>query len=313
LLNISKLDAGIIKPECTRITMPELADWLEQNFAALAAEKRIRFNLHFPAREPLAIHSDIGLLKSVLMNLVSNAIKFTSQGGVLIGIRPRGDEALIQVWDTGMGIKAEHLEQIFDEFYQIGNPQRDRGQGLGLGLSIARRALTLLGRNISCRSQFGRGSVFEFRLPLECAPGKAANTSAAETAHDDAADTTFVADRRFVVVEDDALVAQALVNVVEGMGGKAVWFYNAEDALRHAQEDSADFYIVDYMLGGALNGIQFLNRLRLKLGRPISAVLMTGDTSPSFMRDAADLHWPVLHKPAQTSRLIASLRAQAQY
>ncbi len=170
LLNISKLDAGIIHPEYTSINVTELMNWLEQNFAPLAAERKLGFKLHFSMREPLVVRSDIGLVKSVLMNLVSNAIKFTSRGAILVSARRRGDNVLFQVWDTGMGIQAENIEQIFDEFYQVDNPQRDRSRGLGLGLSIAKRALTLLGGKITCRSQSGHGSVFEFLLPFDHAP-----------------------------------------------------------------------------------------------------------------------------------------------
>lgn len=313
LLNISRLDAGVIRPECETIDAIELAKWLEQNFAPLAADKRLAFKLHFPAREALAVYSDIGLVKSVLMNLVSNAIKFTSQGGVLVSIRRRGGDALFQVWDTGIGIAPSHLEHIFDEFYQVNNPQRDRASGLGLGLSIAKRALTLLGSSVNCRSRPGRGSVFEFRLPVQhgeetaSAPGRAGG----ERPSEDFAVETFVRDKRFVVVEDDVLVAEGLINWVKGMGGEVIGFHCAEDALRLEQIGHADYYIVDYMLSGTLNGIQFLNRLHEQLGRPIKAVLMTGDTSPSFIREAADLHWPVLHKPVQTSRLAATLSAQA--
>jgi len=312
LLNISKLDAGIIKPEHMLIHASELASWLDENFAPLATDKGIAFKLYFPAREGLAVRSDIGLLKSVLMNLVSNAIKFTAKGGILVSMRRRGDEALFQVWDTGAGIKPEHLEKVFDEFYQVNNPQRDRTRGLGLGLAIAKRAVLLLGGQIACRSQFERGSVFEFRLPLAPGPGERTLVNAADAGPDEAPRRAFARGRTFVVVEDDALVAQALVNLLEGLGGQVVCFHSGEEALRSNRLDHADYYIVDYMLGGSLNGIQFLSLLRERLARTVQAVLMTGDTSPSFIRDAADLHWPVLHKPVHASRLISCLAPQAR-
>jgi PAS domain S-box-containing protein len=311
LLNISRLDAGVIKPECTSIDATELVEWLEQNFAPLAADKQLAFKLHFPSREQLVIHSDSGLIKSVLMNLVSNALKFTHNGGIMVSIRRRGQEALFQVWDTGIGIGDEHQEHIFDEFYQVNNSQRDRASGLGLGLSIAKRALTLLGGTITCRSRPGQGSVFGFSLPIECTGGATiAGTASRKLEHGSYAEEMLVRDKMFVLVEDDGLVAEALINWVEGMGGKAIGFHSAEDALRLAHIGQADYYVVDYMLSGKLNGIQFLNRLHEQLGRPIKAVLMTGDTSPIFIRDAADLRWPVLHKPVRTSSLAAALGGQ---
>lgn len=310
LLNISRLDAGIIKPEYTSINVTELINWLEQNFARLAGEKELGFKLYFSTRETLVVRSDIGLVKSILMNVVSNAIKFTSQGAILVSARRRGDEVLFQVWDTGMGIKAEHLEHIFDEFYQINNPQRDRTSGLGLGLSIAKRALTLLGVKITCRSQFGRGSVFGFSLPLDITSEMPPQTVTVDL-QNDVANDQFARGKRLIVVEDDKLVAQAMIDWLEGMGGDVEYFHSAEDALRHANIE-VDYYIVDYMLSGTLNGIQFLNQLRQKLGKPINAVLVTGDTSPTFVRGAADCDWPILHKPINTSKLISGLSMQGR-
>jgi CheY-like chemotaxis protein len=290
----------------------ELFNWLEQNFAPMAGEKKLGFRLHFPMADGLVVRSDMGLIKSVLMNLVSNAIKFTAKGAVLVSARRRGDSVLFQIWDSGMGIPEEHINQIFDEFYQINNPQRDRTGGLGLGLSIAKRALTLLGTKIACRSRIGRGSVFEFRLPLHIAAHDQARPTANTGLPDDAVDESFAQGKRFVIVEDDVLVAQGMINWLEGMGGQVKCFHSAEEALRHVNIDHADYYIADYMLGGAFNGIQFLNLLRQKLGKPVKAVLVTGDTSANFIRHAVDCDWPVLHKPINTSKLISSFSAQAQ-
>lgn len=311
LLNVSKLDAGMIMPEYAAINVSEVFNWLEQNFAPMASNKKLGFRLYFPMKEMLAVYSDLGLLKSVLMNLVSNAIKFTEMGAVLISARKRGENVLFQVWDTGIGIPQDHIKRIFDEFYQVNNPQRDRTSGLGLGLAITRRALSLMGINVSCRSQIGRGSVFEFCLPLNTTLNSAAQISTVKNAPKEVADELFVQGKRFVVVEDDKLVAQAICNWLEGMGSVVSCFHSAEDALRHASIEYADYYIADYMLGGELNGIQFLNVVRHKMGKPINAVVVTGDTSSVFIRHAVDCDWPVLYKPINTSQLISELNAQA--
>ncbi|MFA6972023.1 MAG: transporter substrate-binding domain-containing protein [Gallionella sp.] len=308
LLKVSKLDSGMIKPEYTMINVTEIIIWLEQNFAPIAREKKLGFKLYFAMKETLFVRSDIGLLKSALINLVANAIKYTSKGALLISARRRGGDVLFQVWDTGIGISEEYVEHIFDEFYQIGNPQRDRTSGLGLGLSIVKRTLALLGGEIRCRSQSGHGTVFGFRLPLadtsSFIPQRCATTALQEYARSD----SFAQGKTFVVVEDDLLVAQATTACLEGMGGEVQCFYRAEDALLCA--NCADYYIVDYMLGGAFNGIQFLNLLRQKSDKPVNAVLVTGDTSSNFIRDAADFDWPVQYKPVDVSELLASLRAQ---
>lgn len=310
LLNISKLDSGVIKPKHVPINVAESFNWMEQNFAPMASEKQIGFKLYFPMRETLVVRSDIGLLNSVLMNLASNAIKFTSKGAILISARKRGSNVLFQVWDTGIGIADEHIEHIFDEFYQINNPQRDRASGMGLGLSIVKRALTLLDSEITCRSQIGRGSVFEFRLPLGGTSSGGTQQISTEASQEDVVDWSFAQGKRFVVVEDDMLVAQALTQSLEGLGGDVKCFHSAEDALHHVNIECADYFIVDYMLSGALNGIQFLNLLHQKLGKPINAVAMTGDTSATFIREAAELDWPVLYKPVNMAKLISSLSAK---
>jgi PAS domain S-box-containing protein len=308
LLNVSKLDAGMIKPDYAPIGVTELLSWVEQNLAPLAMEKKIGFKLYFPMRESLVVVSDIGLIQSVLMNLVSNAIKFTSKGGILLSARQRGNEVLFQVWDTGMGIEHEHRLRVFEEFYQVDNQQRDRSQGLGLGLSIVKRALLLLDQEITCHSQFGRGSVFGFSLPLDVetyiAPLQ--DLAVAPQAGEDPA--VFVQGKLFVVVEDDTLLAEALSKSLQGMGGVVKVFHRAEAALNDAGNEDADCFIVDFMLGGALDGIQFLNLLQQNLGKPVIGVIMTGDTSTAFVRDAAHCTWPVLHKPVSITKLVNSIR-----
>lgn len=312
LLNVSRLDAGMIKPEYKSINVTELLLLVEQNLAPLASEKQIRFKLYFTVRESLYVRSDIGLIQSVLMNLVSNAIKFTSKGGILVSARQCGSDVLFQVWDTGMGIESENNKRIFDEFYQINNQQRDRTRGLGLGLSIVKRALLLLGQEITCRSQFGRGSVFEFRLPMDVEVCAVPNKNIDAVQEDSSDQAAFVQGKFFVVVEDDALVAEALSKSLAGMGGEVETFHSAETALNHASIEDADYFIVDFMLCGTLNGIQFLNLLSQKLGNPVTAVIMTGDTSPSFVREAENCGWPVLHKPASISKLITRIRTQVR-
>ena len=308
LLNISKLDAGVIRPEYALINISEIIIWLEQNFAPVAEQKRLGLKIFFPMNRSLCVLSDFGLLKSVLINLVSNAIKFTSKGAILISVRRSGRNALFQVWDTGMGISAENMKHIFDEFYQINNPQRDRESGLGLGLPITRRTLHLLGADLTCQSKTGHGSVFGFRLPLQDACCESAQHDAA--AENPLQRESFARNRRFVVVEDDKLVSQGLVAWLEGVGAEVHCFHSAEKALRHTGIEHADCYIVDYMLEGALNGIEFLNRLRRISGRHINAVIVTGDTSNDFIRDAKGFGWPVLHKPIHTSELIDRLATQ---
>jgi PAS domain S-box-containing protein len=306
LLDISKFDAGLIKPQVGSFNLVELFNWLEQNFAQTAQNKNLKFRLYFPLKQTLIVRSDIGLLQSVLMNLVSNAIKFTPQGGILVSARPRGDKVLIQVWDTGIGIAKQDMAHIFDEFYQVANPERNREVGLGLGLAICRRAMSLLDGEVTCRSRSGGGSVFELTLPLNGAPHEI-KTLPADNAAREIANEGFAQDKRIVVLEDDALVADGLLNLLQGLGATVRHFHNAEEALKHADIANADYFIVDYSLGGKRSGLQFLEQIQLQHSAPIRAVVVTGETSSQFIHSVSNSPWPILHKPINYAKLAANL------
>lgn len=306
LLDISKLDAGLVKPQLTSFNLMELFNWLEQNFAQIAHDKRLRFQLFFPMNRQLIVHTDIALLQSVLMNLVSNAIKFTARGGILIGVRLRGGKVLLQVWDTGIGIAEANLPHIFDEFYQVANPQRNREDGLGLGLSICQRAMLLLGEKIACRSRPGRGSVFELKILLsneQYALGLLPDNDISSQV----VNLEVFRNKRIVVLEDDGLVAVGLTDLLQEMGGSVRHFQSAEQALQYDDVINADFFVVDYSLGGELSGLDFLAQVQQKLGAPIRAAILTGETSSEFIRSIYNSPWPVLHKPISFDKLVYSL------
>lgn len=302
LLDISKLDSRTIKPNLVPIDLDKLFEFLTRNTEPMVREKGLQFRTHLPAKAPLIILTDMHLINAVLMNLVTNAIKFTPGGGILLGARRRGNRALIQVWDTGIGMSSNDIEHIFDEFYQVNNPQRDRTKGIGLGLSIAKRSLALVDGEITCRSRVGHGSLFEFLLPLAGVSFDPTHLEPANTTHVELG--KFAQGKLFLVVEDDILVAEALRTTLAAMGGTVKMFHDAESALNCKEIGDADYYIADYMLGGAINGAQFLSRLRQKLDRPFKGVLLTGDTSATFVNEAANFDWLVLYKPISMSKLI---------
>lgn len=306
LLDISKFDAGLVKPKLISFDMAEIFSWLEQNFAQVALDKQLRFRFYFPMNKALIVRTDIGLLKSVLMNLVSNAIKYTSRGGILVSARIHAGKVLLQVWDTGIGISAENRSHIFDEFYQIANPQRSREGGLGLGLSICKRAAFLLGSDVACRSRLGSGSAFALSLPLdneyqfsERLPAKSVPSVVNSELR--------VRGKSIVVVEDDDLVAAGLVSLLREMGAVVRHFNNAEEALSQKDVAGADYFIVDYALGGELNGFQFLSTIQQRQNKPIRAVVITGETSTQFIKNISDSPWPVLHKPINFAKLAICL------
>jgi ActR/RegA family two-component response regulator len=242
----------------------------------------------------------------VLQNLITNSIKFTAKGGILVSARKRDGQLLFQVWDTGIGISTEHINRIFDEFYQVNNPHRDRTQGLGLGLYIAKRTLALFEGDICCHSKVGRGTVFEFPVPWtdllhEELP------AGTDLLLDQNAQIEFVRGKTFIVVEDDLLVAEALCGALESTGAKVKVFSSAEEALTVEPAEPADFFIVDYMLGGKLSGLQFLNQVSQTLNKPVQGIIVSGDTSTAFVREIEKSIWTVVHKPVNLSQIITRL------
>ena len=305
LLDISKLDSGAIKLNAEAVQVNSLIAKIDREFAALAIAKSLRFKLFFPFPD-VAMITDDRLLMSLLGNLIDNAIKYTAQGGVLVAIRRRGTRALIQVWDTGSGITAEHLENIFGEYFQIGNPERDRAKGLGLGLSISRRIARLLGTEVVCRSRPGRGSVFEFLLPLAVTQEK---PDSGNTDHSPLATSAKPLSCRIALIENDLMVGTAETLALESCGLNVTRYQTAEEALANSEILEADFYIADLRLPG-LSGIELLDALQRRTSKPIKAVVLTGDTAAGRIDEMRSAPWPVLFKPINLDCLIAAIEAQ---
>jgi CheY-like chemotaxis protein len=251
------------------------------------------------------LFTDGNLLLTILRNLIDNALKYTRNGGVLLAIRRRGDKALIQVWDTGTGIAPDQLSAIFEEYFQVDNPERDRTKGAGLGLAIVRRLADLLETRVSCWSRLGKGSVFEISLPL--VQGPIDDCSCAPTSAAFATDPSAqLGGKRVVIIEDDAKAAEAIKVALEMHGIKVIPFRTAEDALGSAEAKGADYYISDYRLPG-MDGVQLLNRIRHNSPAAIKAVLLTGEISPERVALAKASGWTVLRKPITLSELLSTL------
>ena len=305
LLDISRLDAGVVISSPKAIPVDALARRIEADFSALAVAKSLRFKLSVPFGD-MAVNTDGQLLMRLLGNLISNAIKYTEQGGILVAIRRRGDQALIQVWDTGIGVSGEHIDLIFEEYVQVGNPERDRTKGLGLGLAIAKRIAALLKSELSCRSRPGKGCVFEFYLPLA-----STTESAAPTPTDSPAvrNEGKLVGRRFVLVEDDLMVGTAMKLALESCGVSVTRYATAEEALADSAIADADFYISDLRLPG-LSGLELLYAIQQRSGKTIKALILTGDTSCDRIAITHSSSWPVLFKPLDLSKLMSAIESQ---
>ncbi|MGE5492404.1 MAG: ATP-binding protein, partial [Actinomycetota bacterium] len=302
LLDISKLDAGLVKANMETVPIDWIFQKIDAEFSSLARKKRLRFKYFYP-HTPLAVQTDGKLLLSMLGNLVGNAIKYTDQGGILVSMRRRGGQLLVQVWDTGIGIPDEFRQKIFDEYFQIGNRERDRAKGVGLGLSIVRRLSRLLGAEVRCHSLPGRGSIFEFSLPL-------ADEVAAPVAAPEVPDSFDGFEGSTVmVVEDDAAVGTAIRAACEAQGMRAILHPNAESALADAEALRADYYVSDFRLPG-MSGLDLLDRLQQDVGYPINAVLLTGELASTEFLKKNHKGFTVLFKPITFVKLLQAWHVQ---
>lgn len=312
LLDIAQLDAGAVAARMRPFAVDEMFHRIDAEFSPAFLERRLRFKLYLPM-QPLAVHTDPELLLSLLRNILGNALKYTAQGGVLVGVRRRGEQLLLQVWDTGIGIAPEHLPHLFDEYYQVGNPARERSRGLGLGLSIVRRLALLIRSEVSCRSRPGRGSVFEVRLPLAGAvpasDGDSLAVSATSVVAGPPLATRKFAGRSIAIVEDDPLVARAMASSFAALGLRVSVHASAEEALAAPDINEADFHIADCRLPGRLDGSAYLGALQALSTRPLRAVLLSGDATTRQRAQKRDARWPVLEKPADLPTLLTALRA----
>jgi two-component system, chemotaxis family, CheB/CheR fusion protein len=296
LLDINQLEAGIVHPDIVEFRIGDLLDRLKTEFAYHATAKQLDWRV---VACGLNVRSDQRLLEQTLRNLLSNAVKYTERGKVLLGCRRRGNKLRIEVWDTGMGILAEQLGVIFEEFHQLDNPARERSRGLGLGLSIVQRISDLLGNVVDVRSWPNRGSVFAVEVPL--GENKALASSAAQRLEVIGGPTGSI-----LIIEDDPAVREMLEILFEGEGLRTTAVAGANEALALAARGAlpSDVVIIaDYNLPGDLTGADVITRLRESLGRDVPAVILTGDISSNTLRKIANARCVHLSKPAEPEML----------
>jgi PAS domain S-box-containing protein len=306
LLDISKLDAAAVVPSFEAVGLKALFQILDTEFAPLAKEKSLQLHFYHPKTD-VTVLADRKLFSSLLGNLISNAIKYTHSGKVLVSVRQRNGQALIQVWDTGIGIAVEHINNIFKEYCQLGNPERDRNKGLGLGLAIVKSLARLMNSEVGVRSKLGQGSVFELGLPITKLSEGLPKTNSSHVG----VKVPKPRYRRVVLIEDDAMVLTGIVLLLENLGMNVETFSSAKAALESGLTNAGevDFYLSDLGLPD-LSGIELLRALQHQRGRPIKAAILTGDTSPECMAMIKSSQWPVLFKPIDPDKLLQSMEDQ---
>jgi CheY-like chemotaxis protein/anti-sigma regulatory factor (Ser/Thr protein kinase) len=288
LLDISKLDAGVLAPTISEFPVDQLLKRIAMTFSAAAREKGLRMRI---ISNESWIRSDVILLERILLNLVSNAVRCTVKGGILIGCRRRAGLLRIEVWDTGVGIAEDQQQNVFREFYRLGTNEQDHGHGLGLGLAIVDRLCRLLGHQLKLTSRIGCGSRFAVSLPL-ATPRTAVQPSTAAAV--DLAMGKFV-----VVVDDDPLVLDAMRGVLKSWGCSVLTAKSDSDAVAALAREKRqpDLIISDYRLGDARSGFEVIEHLRGAIGADIPAFLISGDTAPERLREASASGYYLLHKP----------------
>lgn len=298
LLDISRLDAGALKPSISEFPVNSILKSIESTFAVAAREKGLRFRM-----VPCSawVRSDAILLERILLNLISNAVSYTQSGGVVFGCRRAGDNLRIEVCDSGIGIPQDQQRNIFGEFYRIANTERDRPDGLGLGLAIVERLSNLLDHPIGLASTPGKGSRFFVSVPI--APRRVIFGPPVAAA----AGLDPLRGKLIVVIDDDPQVLDGTAGLLRSWGCRVVTAESDQQAVTSLGGGRPDLIISDFRLKEGRNGIDAIARLRGDFQTSIPAFLISGDILPERLREAQAAGLQLLHKPVAPITLRAMM------
>jgi PAS domain S-box-containing protein len=291
LLDVSRLDAGVVEVNPTDMPVAALLDRLRSEYELRCRPKGLRLRV-VPCRA--WIHSDPALLERIVRNLVENAIRYTERGSILIGCRRAGEALRIGVYDTGVGIPADQMALVFQEFYQLSNPERDRDKGLGLGLSIVNRLAELLGHRLTVRSVPGRGSAFTVAVPVVHAPAAEAPPVAAATPAPAGA---------VLVIDDEAMLRDSLATALTDDGWRVRTAASIEEAVAVAGAEPPDVILADYRLRAGTTGVGAAQQVEAACGRAIPTIVLTGDTDPERIAEVQRSGYRIAHKPVVAEKL----------
>jgi len=286
LLDISKLDAGIVQANNAVFNLRLMVERLQDEFMPAAQTKDLKVWLDCP--DDIYVNTDELLLERIVRNLLANAIKYTDSGKIEISVSGNNNKVTVNVRDTGRGVPDEEQEHIFEEFYQLSNPERDHTKGLGLGLAIVKRLSGLLNLDLQMESLLGDGTTFTLQMEQSATvPAKAIVEPKPNLCW-----TNLCA----LVIDDEREVALGMKALLEGMGCKILLADGTLDALAQAKTEQPDIILADFRLRGEDNGILSIRSIR-ELYREIPAILISGDTAPERLREAEDAGIQLLHKP----------------
>jgi len=315
LLNLSQLDAGVLQPQWADFPLDGLFDEISRNFRPVAEQQALRLVVR---KTELWVRSDYVMLSRILSNLVSNSLRHTAEGGVLIGARRRGRALRIDVWDTGIGIAPQHQARVFEEFYQVdpqrceaarGKPQGTRG--MGLGLATVQRLAGLLNTRVELRSRPGRGTCVSLTVRTVPAPESLPVASAVPPAEEEIR----LDGLRVLVIDDERTILEGLQVVLGNWGAQVLAAQTRAEALSLADQWATppEVVVSDLLLQGGDNGLDVLAALERHphgLGPQTARLLVTGETKPDRLREVAAAGVTVLYKPVSPRALRQAIAAQ---
>jgi signal transduction histidine kinase/CheY-like chemotaxis protein len=304
LLDITKIDTGAVEIEAEHFSMRDLFSRIRLTFEPNAFEKGLMLSFRGDHHH---VYADPMVVERILRNLVSNAIRYTEDGGVLVTCRKRGEQLCLQVWDTGIGITEKEQVRIFDEFYQTqsGRPlEPHHRKGLGLGLAIVKRLADLMKAPLTLRSRVGHGTVFTLMLPIGRQPRLQANTALPKSSLGVTLDR-----RHIIVVEDEQAVLEGLEVLLKAWGATVSAFDSVESVKAWAAQTDVkpDLLIVDYRLPQELTGIDAIRALRERFGPDLPVIMVTGSTMTGHEEEARQYNFHVLIKPVVPTKLRAMI------
>ncbi|MBV9906368.1 MAG: response regulator [Hyphomicrobiales bacterium] len=298
LLDISRLDAGVVETQIEDFPIQPLLERVCRDYFAEAESKGLRLTW---SRCSAVVRTDPFLLERILRNLVSNAVRYTDRGRIVAGCR-RGNRLRVELWDTGRGIPLDQQREVFGEFFQLGNLERDRAKGLGLGLAIVDRLAKLLDCAVTLRSAPGKGSVFTVSIPL--AERQRFGPPALQGA------PIFAMPRGLIlVIDDDPVIQSAMQSLLSSWEHDVIVAGSSAEMLDRvaARARRPDLIICDYRLRDGENGIGVIKRLRSNYSEYVPAILITGDTGSDRLQEAQESGLILLHKPVAEIKLRATV------
>lgn len=298
LLDISKLDAGVVSPQRSDFPVAALLSGLASEAAAVATERGLKLSI---VRSSAVINSDLRLLRRLVQNFLSNALRYTGGGRILIGCRHLAGALRIEVWDTGPGIPGDKLAEIFEEFHQLDARPAGEERGMGLGLAIVERIARMLDHPVTVRSNIGKGSMFAVTVPLGDMSG---GRSAAPIEPVQPASLVFPGNR-VLVVDNDAGIRDGMSTLLSRWGCTVVTAGSTREALQRLRDGTPAAVLLDYHLSHDEIGFDCLDAIEAQLGRTVPATLITADRSSAIADKARARGLVVLHKPVKPSQLRA--------